>query len=244
MKALIIAAGYGTRLGNLTKKMPKSLIDINGKSILKRQMELLQSNGVTEIIIVTGPNHEKFLEKKLIYVKDNFYENHEQLGSLMEARNFFNDELLILFSDVLFDNQVISKIINSENNFNIAVDSDWRKKYIGRTEHPISQADLVLIKNNLVFKIMKNLTPLNNFKISEFIGIIKLSQKASKKFLNHYTNLEKSENKTEIIKKWYLTNMLQDLIDNNNIINPVEIDGNWCEIDTVQDLERARKLFS
>ena len=244
MKALIIAAGYGTRLGNLTKKIPKSLIDVNGKSILKRQMELLQSNGVTEIIIVTGPNHEKFLEKKLKYVKDNFYENHEQLGSLMEARNFFNDELLILFSDVLFDNQVISKIINSENNFNIAVDSDWRKKYIGRTEHPISQADLVLIKNNLVFKIMKNLTPLNNFKISEFIGIIKLSQKASKKFLNHYTNLEKSENKTEIIKKWYLTNMLQDLIDNNNIINPVEIDGNWCEIDTVQDLERARKLFS
>ena len=244
MKAVIIAAGYGTRLGNLTKKIPKSLIDVNGKSILKRQMELLQSNGVTEIIIVTGPNHEKFLEKKLELVKDNFYENHEQLGSLMEARNFFNDELLILFSDVLFDNQVISKIINSENNFNIAVDSDWRKKYIGRTEHPISQADLVLIKNNLVFKIMKNLTPLNNFKISEFIGIIKLSQKASKKFLNHYTNLEKSENKTEIIKKWYLTNMLQDLIDNNNIINPVEIDGNWCEIDTVQDLERARKLFS
>jgi L-glutamine-phosphate cytidylyltransferase len=244
MKALIIAAGYGTRLGNLTKKMPKSLIDINGKSILKRQIELLQSNGVTEIIIITGPNHEKFLGKKIKYVKDNFYENHEQLGSLMEGRNYFNDELLILFSDVLFDNQVISKIINSENNFNIAVDSDWRKKYIGRTEHPISQADLVLIKNNLVFKIMKNLTPVNNFKISEFIGIIKLSKKASKKFLKHYTNLEKSKNKIEIIKKWYLTNMLQDLIDNNNSITPIEINGNWCEIDTVQDLERARKLFS
>ena len=244
MKAIIIAAGYGTRLGDLTKKIPKSLIDINGKSILKRQIESLQSKAITEIIIVTGPNHEKFLEKKLKYVKDNFYENHEQLGSLMEARNFFNDELLILFSDVLFDNQVISKIINSENNFNIAVDSDWEKKYVGRTEHPISQADLVLIRNNLVLKIMKNLTPVNNFKIGEFIGIIKLSQKASEKFLNHYKNLEKSVNKIKISKKWYLTNMLQDLIDNNNPITPVEIDGNWCEIDTVQDLERARKLFN
>jgi len=243
MKAIIIAAGYGTRLGNLTKKMPKSLIDINGKSILKRQIELLQSNGVSEIIIVTGPNHEKFLEKKIKYVKDDFYKIHEQLGSLMEARKYFNDELLILFSDVLFDNQVISKIINSNNDFNIAVDSDWEKNYIGRTEHPISQADLVLIKNNLVFKIMKNLTPINNFKISEFIGIIKLSQKASKKFLTHYRNLEKSENRIEIIKKWYLTNMLQDLIDNNNSVTPIAIDGDWCEIDTVQDLERARKLF-
>ena len=244
MKAVIIAAGYGTRLGDLTKKIPKSLIDINGKSILKRQIESLQSKGITEIIIVTGPNHEKFLEKKLKYVKDNFYENHEQLGSLMEARNFFNDELLILFSDVLFDNQVISKIIDSDSDFNIAVDYDWEKNYVGRTEHPISQADLVLIKNNLVLKIMKNLTPVNNFKIGEFIGIIKLSQKASEKFLNHYTNLEKSVNKIKISKKWYLTNMLQDLIDNNNPITPIEIDGNWCEIDTVQDLERARKLFN
>ena len=129
MKALIIAAGYGTRLGDLTKKMPKSLIDINGKSILKRQMELLQSNGVTEIIIVTGPNHEKFLEKKLKYVKDNFYENHEQLGSLMEARHFFNDELLILFSDVLFDNQVISKILDLDSAFTIAVCYSCDKNY-------------------------------------------------------------------------------------------------------------------
>ena len=52
MKAVIIAAGYGTRLGDLTKKIPKSLIDINGKSILKRQIESLQSKGITEIIIV------------------------------------------------------------------------------------------------------------------------------------------------------------------------------------------------
>ena len=244
MKAIIIAAGYGTRLGDHTRKTPKALVDINGKSILKRQTELLQVNGITEIIVVTGPNQEKFLDKKLKYVKDNFYENHEQLGSLMEARNFFNDELLILFSDVLFDNQVISKIIDSDSDFNIAVDYDWEKNYVGRTEHPISQADLVLIKNNSVLKIMKNLTPVNNFKIGEFIGIIKLSQKASEKFLNHYTNLEKSVNKIKISKKWYLTNMLQDLIDNNNPITPIEIDGNWCEIDTVQDLEHARKLFN
>jgi len=244
MKAIIIAAGQGLRLGDLTKNLPKSLLDINGKSILERQTELLQANGITEIIVVTGPNQEKFSDKKLKYVKDNFYENHEQLGSLMEARNFFNSELLILFSDVLFDNQVLSKIINSNENFNIAVDPNWEKNYTGRTEHPISQADLALIENNLIIKIMKNLIPENNCKITEFIGIIKLSQKGTEKFVNHYKNLENSIDKNNLIKKWYLTNMLQDLIDNNNSIFPITIEGNWCEIDTVQDLERARKLFS
>ena len=244
MKAIIIAAGYGTRLGDHTKKIPKALVDINGKSILKRQTELLQANGITEIIVVTGPNREKFLDKKLKYVKDNFYENHEQLGSLMEARNFFNSELLILFSDVLFDNQVLSKIINSKKDFNIAIDLNWEKKYTKRTEHPISQADLVLIQNNLVFKIKKNLIPENNSKIGEFIGIIKLSLKGAEKFVNHYKNLENSTDKIKLIKKWYLTNMLQDLIDDDNSISPMIIEGNWCEIDTVQDLEHAKKLFT
>jgi choline kinase len=91
---------------------------------------------------------------------------------------------------------------------------------------------------------MKNLIPENNCKITEFIGIIKLSQKGAEKFVNHYKNLENSIDKNKLIKKWYLTNMLQDLIDNNNSIFPITIEGNWCEIDTVQDLERARKLFS
>jgi len=248
MKAIIIAAGYGSRLGNHTKKIPKALIDVNGKSILKRQTELLQANGITEIIVVTGPNQEKFLDKKLKYVKDNFYKNHDQLGSLMEARNFFNSELLILFSDVLFDNQILSKIINSNEEFNIAIDLNWKKKYTGRTEHPISQADLVLIQNNLVFKIKKNLIPENNSKIGEFVGIIKLSLKGAEKFVNHYENLENSMNEKmdqiKPIKKWYLTNMLQNLIDDDNSIFPIIIEGDWCEIDTVQDLEYAKKLFS
>ena len=244
MKAIIIAAGHGTRLGNHTKKTPKALLDINGKSILKRQTELLQANGITEIVVVTGPNQEKLLDKKLKYVKDNFYENHEQLGSLMEARSFFNTELLILFSDVLFDNQILSKIINSKKDFNIAIDLNWEKNYTERTEHPISQADLVLIQNNLVFKIKKNLIPENNSKIGEFIGIIKLSLKGTEKFVNHYKNLENSMDQIKPIKKWYLTNMLQDLIDSNNLIFPIIIDGNWCEIDTVQDLENAKKLFT
>ena len=69
MKAIIIAAGQGLRLGDLTKNLPKSLLDINGKSILERQTELLQANGITEIIVVTGPNQEKFSDKKLKYVK-------------------------------------------------------------------------------------------------------------------------------------------------------------------------------
>ena len=60
MKAIILSAGYGSRLGNLTKELPKSLVDVNGKSIIERQIEILRNNGIKEIIVIIGANKNKF----------------------------------------------------------------------------------------------------------------------------------------------------------------------------------------
>ena len=60
MKAIILSAGSGSRLGNLTKELPKSLVDVNGKPIIQRQIETFRNNGIKEIIVIVGPNKEKF----------------------------------------------------------------------------------------------------------------------------------------------------------------------------------------
>ena len=60
MKAIFIAAGEGSRMGNLTKNNPKPLIEINGKSILERQICLLQKFGINEIIVIRGPHPNRF----------------------------------------------------------------------------------------------------------------------------------------------------------------------------------------
>ncbi len=60
MKAIILSAGYGYRLGNLTNDLPKSLVDVNGKSIIQRQIETFRNNNVKEIIVIIGPNKDKF----------------------------------------------------------------------------------------------------------------------------------------------------------------------------------------
>ena len=60
MKVIILAAGRGKRLGHYTKEIPKPLIDINGKSIIERQIELFKKNGITEIFVVRGYKKEKF----------------------------------------------------------------------------------------------------------------------------------------------------------------------------------------
>jgi len=60
MKAIIIAAGEGSRMGKLTQNIPKPLVNVNGKSIIERQLSILKQNDILDIIIVTGPHHEKF----------------------------------------------------------------------------------------------------------------------------------------------------------------------------------------
>ena len=60
MKAIIVGAGYGSRLSKLTKNMPKNLLDINGKNILERQITIFQNNGINEIIVIVGQNKDKY----------------------------------------------------------------------------------------------------------------------------------------------------------------------------------------
>ena len=66
MKAIILSAGYGSRLGNFAKELPKSLVDINGKSIIKRQIETFRNNGIKDIIVIAGPNKDKFQLKNIL----------------------------------------------------------------------------------------------------------------------------------------------------------------------------------
>ena len=60
MKAIFIAAGEGTRMKSLTEEIPKPLIDVNGSSILERQITLLNKFGINEIVVITGPFSEKY----------------------------------------------------------------------------------------------------------------------------------------------------------------------------------------
>ena len=91
MKAIIIAAGIGSRLGDLTKDLPKPLVDVNGKSILQRQIEIFNKFGIDEIIIIRGPHKEKFNFKNVTYVEDTDVSNHDLLGSLMTGEKEMND---------------------------------------------------------------------------------------------------------------------------------------------------------
>ena len=247
MKAIIIGAGSGARLGSFARKLPKSLIEINKKTIIQRQISLFKNNGIFDIIIITGPYSEKFNLTDITYVHDENHLEHDILGSLMEARNYIKGYVLLTYSDILFDESILRQIIETKSDISIPIDMNWEDKYNGRIEHPKSEAENVLLdQNGKIIQIKKNIQNSNN-KIGEFLGIVKLSDLGSKIFVEQYEKLLKNHkgqfHSASSLVKAYLTDMIQDLIDSKISITPIFISGNWCEIDTHQDLEIAKKMF-
>jgi choline kinase len=118
---------------------------------------------------------------------------------------------------------------------------------VNRDQHPKSEADTVLFdKEGNILELRKNIQKPDS-KIGEFVGIVKLSKKGSNILLKKLNELHKSYNgkfhNASSLKQSIIPDMLQELIDSEINVEPIYVSGKWCEIDTPQDLEIARKIF-
>ena len=245
MRAIILAAGSGLRLGEYTQDIPKTLVDVNGKSILERQISLLKEYGINEIFVVTGYKREKHVLKNIEYIFNARYSETEQLTSMMVARGKIFGDVLIIFGDIIFDSDILKQVLASNDDITIPIDLDWKKSY---EEEPNKPADIFWLNRKEIGKISaKEISLESKNEVGEFLGIIKLSTAGSKILVKKYEELEKSHtgkfHDADSLNKAKLVDILQELIDSKIEISPLIISGKWCEIDTPKDLERAKKIF-
>ena len=125
---------------------------------------------------------------------------------------------------------------------------NW-EKYDLRRENTIDEADKVTISKGVIKRIFKNINEIDKkFEIGEFIGLLKLTKNGSKDFNRIYSELTLKKNQrfhdSTSLKKAKLVDFLQEIIEHDIKIKPVIIHGKWCEIDTLEDLELAEKIFS
>ena len=238
MKSIIIAAGSGRRIPEFSKLAPKSLIKINNKSILKRQIDLLRKSKIKEIGIIKGFKSSMINYKNIKYFYNRNYKKNEQLDSLFTAKKWFTDDLIVLFSDIIYEDSILNKIIKSKHDFTIVVQKNWKKKYKDRFDHPISQADKVFVKNNKIKDIGKKLS--YNKTNGEFLGIFKISKNNCKIILQEYELLKK----TKKTVKLQIHNFLRHLIKKKIDIKPTYVDAKYMEIDTYNDFKIAKKMFN
>ena len=159
-----------------------------------------------------------------------------------------HDWSIISFGDIIFEDKIIEQILNTKNDIVIGVEPKWRESYEKRMDNPPTMSDFVAIKNGKIIKLSRNLKEFDeDCVVTEFSGLFKLSTKGSKIITEKYEFLEQNHSgkfhHAVSLKKAKIIDLLQELYENGVNIEAISLNGKWCEIDTQQDLEIAKKIF-
>lgn len=180
MQAVILAAGMGTRLKELTIDKPKCMVEVDGVSMIERVLRELDQLSLKRIIIVDGYLHEKLesfinelnISTPVVFIKNTDYKNTNNIVSLGLAEKFLiKEDTILLESDLVFNSKILKKLILSPNN-NIAV-VDKNENYMDGTVVRLSKESRVLEfipKNKIQQRAAKNDTlykTVNIYKISK-----------------------------------------------------------------------------
>ena len=234
MKALILAAGLGSRLAPLTDHMPKALVEVNGKSIIMKQIENLYENGVTDITIISGYKaevlkeavHARYPDIKMIESVD--YATTNNMYSAYLARGGMKDEgFLMMNADVFFDASVLTALLEFDAPNAIVTDIGF---YLDESMKVVEQ-------DGRLTKISKAIT--REEALGASIDVYKFSKEGAKAFFDRCTDY--IEGKGEL-KLWSEVALNDILLKVKFVACPLK--GRWYEIDDHNDLEAATRLFS
>lgn len=248
MKAIIVAAGKGRRLAPYTDDRPKCLVEINGRSILDRQLDAYRAAGVEQYAIVRGYRKEQIVVEGARYYDNDDYEHNNILTSLFYAEDAMAGGFLMSYSDIVFRPIAVRAAMDTPGDFALVIDRRWRDVYDGRTAHPISEAEVARVEGGRVTRVGKKTVP-GDEAAGEFIGLARFSANAVEKMRARYHAVKRTHRGRPYgtaarFEVAYLTDLLNDLIDAGVAMAPAFIDGDWREIDTTQDLERAGEVVS
>ncbi len=239
MKAIIIAAGTGSRLYPITKDIPKSLVDVGqGLTLLETQLHSLQECGITDIVMIIGYRADQIEAKLNKYRKDfnietvynPFFESSNNLISIWLARHHFQGEFITINGDDIFDASVIRELLKSPHAITMVTD----------TKDSYDDDDMKIISEQGLIKQVSKKIPISQAN-GESVGIIKFSPDGSK----IYTQiLDKMVREPKNLQVFYLQ-AIQQIIDRGfpvhfSICDP----SDWGEIDFHPDLEMIRQYVS
>ena len=228
--AIILGAGFGSRLLPLTKDKPKPLIKFAKKTLLDRNIEIFKKYGINDISVVVGYKKEKIILPNITYFENKNYQENSTLSSLFCAEKKILDSTIIVYSDIIFQENVLEKLLNNNNDISVVIDQKWVKYWKLRNVESIYDA-----------------TESNGL----FIGLMKLQNNGSKKFqeLYHkikenYSNNNNELNKNLSFEKLRIVDLLEGLIKLKYPIHSILIDNGWLEFDTISDYELYSDMYN
>jgi len=241
MKAIIVAAGRGRRLGQETEEIPKCMVEVAGRAILHRQLDALAAAGVDDVVIVRGYRGDKIAPPAggppLRFVENPDWAENNILTSLLYAEREMKDGFLFSYSDIVFAPEHARRLAEAPGPVALVIDRRWRDAYEGRTLHPVSEAELARVEGAgaaaAVTRVGKRLVAAE--EAAEALGEVwrQASAAGRKAPFGAAATLDQA----------YLSDGLNALTARGVALRPLFIDGLWREIDTEEDLARAEKTI-
>ena len=239
------------------KDRAKPLIEICGKTILERQLENIRKVGLSNIAIVRGYKGEMIDYENIIYYENPKFKEKHSLYSLFCARKNMGNGFVLLYSDILFNEDVLKSLIQNEGDIVLLVDNSYRYH-----KHDIDKKlDLVVskTKQSSYYRTLKPITMIEVTKIGknigkddadfEFIGIAYLSEKGAEILGKVYDdckgkNTKKRFHEAQTFDRAGFTDIIQEIIDRGFTVNALQVHKGWIEIHNKEDKKISEEMIS
>jgi choline kinase len=245
-KALILAAGQGTRLRPITNDRPKCLVPLMGKTLLERQVETLESMGVKDIHIATGYRADQIEALGFKTSLNTRYAETNMVESLFAAIDFINDcneDLILAYGDIIYDETNLKTLLSCDEDVALMIDEDWEKLWSLRLENPLDDAEtLVMDEHGFITELGKKPESYERIQ-GQYTGLIKIKANRIAGFVDFYNSLDRSKSyEGNDFDNMYMTSFIQLMIDSNWKVKAAIVKNGWLEIDSVEDLQTYEKL--
>lgn len=248
VKAIIVAAGRGTRMGAATDQIPKCLVPFGGCPLIEWQLRALSAAGVQDVVLVTGYRSELLQPYGRTRIHNARWSETNMVFSLDCARAAFlyGGPVIVCYSDLVYEPRLIECVAGHDGDVATGVDRSWLALWYTRLDDPWADAEsLRLASEDSIAEIGRRVS-LGDRIDGRFVGLTKFTHEGARQFVDCYDNLRSGDPCLDgrAPERCYFTDMLHGLAARGDAVRAATFDHGWLEFDTGDDLrlfERMRK---
>lgn len=233
MKAIILAAGRGSRMKNLTDKRPKCLVELKGKSLLNLQIEALQVAGIMEIAIVTGYKRELLAEFGLVEFHNQRWAETNMVSSLACAHDWLEAEpCIVSYSDIFYSPTAVKSLMDCHASLAVTYDPNWLELWTKRFGDPLLDAETFRLTPERTLAEIGNKPKSVTEVQGQYMGLLRFTPEGWAEVVQIRSGLT-----SEQCDKMHLTGTLQLVIEaDRTVISALAYEGVWSEFDSQSDI--------
>ncbi len=234
MKAIILAAGRGSRMKSITDDRPKCLVELKGRTLLDLQISSLKAAGIKQVAIVTGYKHELLAISGVHEFHNSRWSETNMVASLACADEWLQMEpCIVSYSDIFYEKMAVASLITNKDPIAITYDPNWLTLWGKRFSDPLTDAETFRLTNDQkILEIGKQ--PKTTQEIQgQYMGLLRFTPEGWQEVTKAIKKLS-----PPIRDNIHMTAILQKIVEAKNInITAVPYNGEWGEIDSKNDLD-------